>query len=300
MLTMDQRDFKRFRELIHHQTGIWLRDGKNVMLASRLTRRLRHHGLSSFSEYYDYLERSGDALEIGELINCVTTNKTSFFREMHHFEFLHDVLVPERTKAARNGQSKSIRIWSAACSTGEEPYSIAMSLCEALSGGDSVGRLTGDTSATTEYAAAIASWKLEIVASDIDTTVLDKASRGVYRDDLLDGVPAALLKRYFLRGKGEMAGYVKIRPDIRKLLHFERINLMDKPWPLSGRFHVIFFRNALIYFNQQTQDVFLRRMLQLLEPRGYLILGHSEHVPWLHDQIHPLNHTIFQLRERPE
>ncbi|WP_415200828.1 CheR family methyltransferase [Silvibacterium sp.] len=287
MLTMSALDFKRFRELVHQHTGIWLRDGKNVMLASRLTRRVKHHGLQNFSEYYDYLERSRDDNEIAELINCVTTNKTSFFRESHHFDFLRDVVVPERMKAARGGQAKSIRIWSAACSTGEEPYSISMSLCDALCGRD--GASFGGMS----------SWNIEIIASDIDTTVLDTASRGVYQENLLGDVTPGLRQKYFLRGKGESSGFVKVKPELRRLIAFSRINLMDKVWPLSGKFHVIFFRNALIYFNQDTQEMFLRRMIRLLEPRGYLILGHSEHIPWLNDAVTPLNHTVFQLRDAP-
>ncbi|MFT4115032.1 MAG: protein-glutamate O-methyltransferase CheR [Silvibacterium sp.] len=284
---MSALDFKRFRELVHQHTGIWLRDGKNVMLASRLTRRVKHHGLQNFSEYYDYLERSRDDNEIAELINCVTTNKTSFFRESHHFDFLRDVVVPERMKAARGGQAKSIRIWSAACSTGEEPYSISMSLCDALCGRD--GASFGGMS----------SWNIEIIASDIDTTVLDTASRGVYQENLLGDVTPGLRQKYFLRGKGESSGFVKVKPELRRLIAFSRINLMDKVWPLSGKFHVIFFRNALIYFNQDTQEMFLRRMIRLLEPRGYLILGHSEHIPWLNDAVTPLNHTVFQLRDAP-
>lgn len=291
LLSMDLKQFELFRELIHRETGIWLRDGKEYMLASRLSRRLRHLGMSSFTEYYNYVEKSADgAREIGELINCVTTNKTSFFRENHHFEFLSTKAVPEIQQAASHGGARSVRIWSAACSTGQEPYSIAISVLEALHGAR--GAATSGTSL-----APPAGWEIKLVASDIDTTVLDTARRGVYGEDALADVSQALHKRYFLRGKGEMAGQVKIKPELTHLIEFKRINLNDRVWPVQGPFDAIFFRNALIYFNQKTQETFLRRMAHLLRPAGYLFLGHSEHIPWLHDVVTPLGHTVYQLRD---
>jgi chemotaxis protein methyltransferase CheR len=279
LFQMDAHEFKLFRELVHTETGIWLRDGKQVMLASRLARRLRHYGLVSFSEYYKHIENCRDGgAELGELINCVTTNKTSFFREPHHFEFLADTVVPAIQAAARGGP-KSVSIWSGACSTGEEPYSIAMTLLESL-------RKPGVTG-----------WEIRIAASDIDTNVLAIAARGVYPEESLIGVPQEFRKKYFLRGKDDMLGSVKVRKEAAGLVEFQRINLMDRAWPLRGSFDAIFFRNALIYFNQDTQDVFLRKMAGYLKPRGYLFLGHSEHVPWLHGVLEPLNKTTYRLRE---
>jgi chemotaxis protein methyltransferase CheR len=286
---MSLADFRAFRELIHGSTGIWLRDGKQVMLASRLARRLRHHALGSYSEYYRYVSGApDDGREMRELINCVTTNKTSFFREDHHFRFLAEQLVPELRRTANQaadqggnqGGQKSMRIWSAACSTGEEPYSIVIALREALG-------------------AECPQWKLEVIASDIDTGVLARAKTGVYDAGALDPVretDPALIPRCFLRGKGAAEGKVQVKHQIMQHVTFRQINLMAPAWPLEGRFDAIFFRNALIYFQQPTQEQFLRRMLGYLRPGGYLLLGHSEHVPWLYDAVVPLPKTVYRLR----
>jgi chemotaxis protein methyltransferase CheR len=286
---MGLREFKLFRSLVHDRTGIWLRDGKQVMLASRLSRRLRFHGLANFAEYYAYVQKvqdNGD--EMRQLINCVTTNKTSFFRERHHFEFLSHTVVPRINSAALRGAARKIRVWSAACSTGEEAYSIAITLLESLPG-PQTGR--------SAFAASPGAWKIEIVASDIDTAVLDTAMRAVYKADSLAPVETPLQKKYFLRGAGNMEGYVKVKPEVSRLVEFKNINLMDSRWPLDGLFDVIFFRNALIYFNQETQDVFLRRMARYLKPGGYLFLGNAEHIPWLQDILAPLTQTMYQLRD---
>jgi chemotaxis protein methyltransferase CheR len=273
---MDDRDFVKFQTLIQQRTGIHLRDGKHVMLASRLIRRLRHHGVASFSEYYGLLTHAeSPASEMVDFINCVTTNKTSFFRESHHFDFLANTLLPEMKKA---GTSREIRIWSAACSTGEEPYSIAIALLEAL-------RRIGST------------WDVNIVASDIDTAVLGKAQRGVYPIDALATIETAAHARYFLRGKGDASSQVKVKPELAGHIQFKRINLIETAWPIEGLFDGIFFRNALIYFDQPTQNLFLRKMLRHLRPGGYLFLGHSEHVPWLSDAVEPLSQTIYRMRE---
>jgi chemotaxis protein methyltransferase CheR len=299
---MELREFKLFRSLVHERTGIWLRDGKQIMLASRLSRRLRLHGLTNFADYYSYVQRvQGNGEEIGELINCVTTNKTSFFRERHHFDFLTKTIVPAMQSVPQRG-SKSIRVWSAASSTGEEAYSIAMTLLEAL---EPQGSARSPISLRNEARRAglagstfsPASWKIEIVASDIDTKVLATAQRAIYNSDSLETVAQPLQKKYFLRGKDDMLGRVKVKPNISRLVQFKRINLMDTRWPLEDPFDVIFFRNALIYFNQDTQDLFLRKMVRHLKPRGYLFLGNAEHIPWLHDILEPLNQTMYRLRD---
>lgn len=299
---MGLREFKLFRSLVHERTGIWLRDGKQIMLASRLSRRLRYHGLPDFASYYDFVQRvQHNSDEIRELINCVTTNKTSFFRERHHFEFMANTVVPQIKSAARQGSAKNIRVWSAACSTGEEPYSIAITLLEKLQAPESLKSVARTQDGAKRLGlpglvTAPGSWKIEVVASDIDTAVLATATRAVYRDDSLATVDTPLQRKYFLRGKDDMQGYVKVKPDVARLVQFKRINLMDAQWPLDNLFDVIFFRNALIYFNQETQDVFLRKMARYLKPNGYLFLGNSEHIPWLADILAPLNHTMYQLR----
>ena len=286
--SMGLREFKAFRSIIHEHTGIWLRDGKQVMLASRLSRRLRYHGMNNFAEYYNFVQTlPGDDEELRELINCVTTNKTSFFRERHHFEFLANTVVPEVQSAVLRGGPRSIRVWSAASSTGEEPYTIAITLLEALQ--------SAKASASGLHLTSN-SWKIEVVASDIDTKVLETAARAIYQEDSLASVAQPLKKKYFLRGKDDMHGQVKVKPDVARLVQFKHINLMDAKWPLEGLFDVIFFRNALIYFNRDTQEIFLRKMVRFLKPRGYLFIGNAEHIPWLHDILEPLNKTMYRLR----
>jgi chemotaxis protein methyltransferase CheR len=187
--------------------------------------------------------------------------------------------------------AKIVRIWSACCSTGEEPYSIAITLLEALQSQQRI--LVGSA----EGRSSVGDWKIEIIASDIDTVVLGKASRAIYPDDSLDSVDQSMQKKYFLRGKDDMQGQVKVKPSVASLVEFKRINLMDQRWPIDIRFDAIFFRNALIYFNQDTQDMFLRRMAAYLKPQGYLFLGNSEHIPWLAHIFAPLNKTMYQLRD---
>ncbi len=276
LVNMGDREFRTFRELVHEHTGIWLRDGKHTMLASRLAKPVRRLGLPGFEAYYALLRTCPrNSPEFVEFINCVTTNKTSFFRENHHFDFLRSTVVPEMKAAALRNGPRRTRIWSAASSTGEEVYSIAITLLETLPPN---------------------SWTTEVIGSDIDTGVLATAQRAVYPATCLSSIDRSLHQRYFLRGKGDMSGSVKVKPEVTRLVDLRRINLMDKQWPIEGPLDAIFFRNALIYFKQEVQDVFLRRMARLLKPGGYLFLGNSEHIPWLRDVLEPLNQTVYRLR----
>ncbi|HEX3661420.1 MAG TPA: protein-glutamate O-methyltransferase CheR [Acidobacteriaceae bacterium] len=281
LLSMGPAEFRLFRDLVHRHTGIWLRDGKEVMLASRLSKRLRHHRIPSFADYYDFVRNSEDGgEELGELINCVTTNKTAFFREGHHFDFLAQTVVPEILAHSRRATDpRVLRIWSAACSTGEEPWSIAITLLEAQT-----------------RTPALRGWNLQVLASDIDTHVLETARRSVYPEDELDDVSPAIRRSYFLRGRDEMTGTVKVKNHLAALVEFQRINLIERGWPLRTVFDAVFFRNALIYFRQETQDQVLRGIVRHLKPGGYLFLGHSEHIPWLHDILEPLQKTIYRVR----
>lgn len=290
LVEMDPREFEQLRSLVHKHAGIWLKDGKQVMLAARLSRRLRHHGLRSYGEYYDYVQaHAHDTDELRELINCVTTNKTSFFRERHHFDFLARTLVPRFLAGRQPGAHEPIRIWSAACSTGEEAYSIAITLLEMLGGDERSGCSSGRPPRVNTAA-------IQIVASDIDTQVLAAASKGIYREDSLTTIDRTLWKKYFLRGKGNMAGWVRVKPELHQAVQFRQINLMASDWPLGAHFDAIFFRNALIYFREDTQDLLLRRMGRLLKPGGYLFLGNSEHISWLNDIYEPLKQTVYRLR----
>lgn len=273
---MNELVFRRFRDLIYEHTGIFLQDDKRLMLSSRLTRSLRSLELTSFDAYFDVLQRSPrDSPGFRSFINSVTTNKTSFFREPHHFDFLANTVVPQMEAAADGGSSRRIRVWSAAVSTGQELYSIAITLLEALPEGG---------------------WNIDLVGSDIDTVVLAQAQRAVYPAESVTHLDPSLLNRYFLRGDGAMAGQVKLKPEVTSLAEFRRINLMEPKWPIEGFFDIIFFRNALIYFQPDIQEVFLRKMMRHLGPGGYLFIGNAEYIPFLEDVLEPVSRTVYRVR----
>ncbi|MDH4392390.1 MAG: CheR family methyltransferase [Aquabacterium sp.] len=267
-------DFDRVRELIYQRAGISLHAGKQAMVYSRLSRRLRETSHLSFADYLQWLQAntgaSGDA-EWQEFVNCLTTNLTSFFREEHHFHALVDDL---KAAAGRNA-GKPLRIWCSAASTGEEPYSIAITAVEALG-----------TSAQTR-----------IVASDIDTKVLATAQRGVY-DAHARGLSPERLQRHFLRGKGSNAGFMRVKPDLARHVEFRPFNLMSRQWAGSGGlgepFDIIFCRNVMIYFDASTQRQVLQQMHAVLRPGGLLYVGHSENFTEARDLFHLRGKTIYQ------
>lgn len=266
-------EFRLLRDLIHAHTGIALSEHKRALLCSRLGKRLRHYGLTRFADYYRLLtEQDGDGAELVEMTNAITTNKTDFFREAHHFRFLETHLFPR----VRQQRPIRLRLWSAGTSTGEEAYTLAVTLHAAF--------------ATEHYA------DVRILATDIDTHVLEYAARGVYTAEQAAPIPPALLHRYFLQGRGSNAGRVRAKPELQNLIRFRHLNLMDNPWPLHGPFDAIFCRNVIIYFDRETQQQLIARFARLLRPDGYLILGHSESV---HDPGIGLQHmgqSIYQYQ----
>lgn len=260
--------FKIVQGLIYEYAGIALSDAKRVMVHSRLVKRLRTLRLDDFGDYLALLQSPEGASERIEFINCLTTNKTDFFRESHHFDFLKQKVFPAL------GRQGKLRIWSAACSSGEEPYSIAMCVRESFS--DDVDAL--------------------ILATDIDTAVLARAKAGVYGTEQLSGVSNARLNRFFERtSKGSKANYA-VKQSLRDIVKFGRLNFNDKSWPMSNRFDVIFCRNAMIYFDPQTQQRLVERFSTLINPGGYLIIGHSESLHGVTDVFEPLGHTIYGLK----
>lgn len=259
------RDFARVRALIYEQAGISLSEGKQEMVYSRLARRLRVKGLASFGEYLDGLEAGNDSDEWEAFTNALTTNLTSFFREAHHFPILSEHML------SMNGP---LSIWCSASSTGEEPYSIAMTACEAF------GSLTPPVS---------------IVATDIDTNVLETAANGIYTMDRLDKMAPARVKRFFLRGKGQREGLVRVRPELRKLISFKPLNLLASSWPVSGPFDVIFCRNVMIYFDKPTQGKILSRFAPLMRPEGLLFAGHSENFMHVSRVFKLRGKTVYEL-----
>ena len=240
-----QGDFAQVRNLIYEHAGISLSPIKKEMVYSRLVRRLRALGHNSFETYLAYL--ASNAEEIESFVNALTTNLTAFFREPHHFEILSQQL--------QAAHARPFRIWCAAASTGEEAYSLAMTACETF---DSMTP------------------PVTILASDIDTHVLRTASEGIYPIDRVERMEPQRLKRFFLRGSGSKAGFARVRPELRALLQFERINLLDSEWPMRTAFDAIFCRNVMIYFDKDTQLKLLQRFKPHLQPHGLFYAGHSE------------------------
>ncbi len=237
-------DFTRIKALIYKRAGISLHDGKHAMVYSRVSRRLRDTGHTSFKAYLDWLEQH-DGAEWQEFINALTTNLTAFFREQHHFTILDELM------RARRGHDW--RIWCSAASTGEEPYSIAMTATEALGSGGS----------------------FHLVNSDIDTKVLATAAQGVYKSDGVKGLSPERLQRFFMRGKGSNAGLMRVKPELQKHMEFLSVNLIEE-LPFSEPFDIVFCRNVMIYFDAETQRRVLERIHRVMKPGGMLFVGHAE------------------------
>ncbi|MDR0673189.1 MAG: chemotaxis protein CheR [Zoogloeaceae bacterium] len=261
-------DFERVRKLIYDKAGISLSLAKQDMVYSRLARRLRATGMKSFKQYLDQLEFSRGAAEWEEFVNALTTNLTSFFREPHHFPVLAQHL---RAVAEKR---KQINIWCCAASTGEEPYSIAITVAEAFPGGVP---------------------QVSVLCSDLDTHVLATAEKGVYTPDRVDKIPPDQLKRHFIRSLGPSGEVYGARPELRRMLSFRRINLLDPVWSARGPLDVIFCRNVMIYFDKPTQYKILARFAPMLQPDGLLFAGHSESFLHAADLFRSLGKTVYAL-----
>ena len=266
-------DFAFLRELVTEHTGIVVADTKRDMIYSRLARRLRMLGHKRFSEYCAYL-RTHEREELTNLINAVTTNLTSFFREPHHFEHLGRTVVPYLL--SQHDDTRRIRIWSAGCSTGEEPYSIAMTLEENIP--------------------PWMDWDVKVLATDLDTNVVETARQGVYERDRIRGVGEGRMKRFFLKGRGAQDGLVRAEEELRAMIGFKPLNLL-KDWPMKGPFDVIFCRNVMIYFDKPTQKRLVERFAQMLAPRGYLYIGHSETLNGISDRFDTVGNTIYRRKD---
>ena len=258
-------DFARVQALIYQRAGISLHDGKHAMVYSRLSRRLRDTGHTSFREYLSWLE-THDGPEWQEFVNALTTNLTAFFREQHHFEIFASHL--------RSKPSANWRVWCNAASTGEEPYSIVITALEALG--------------------ANASFKL--TASDIDSRVLATAAQGVYRLDSVKGLSPERLQKFFLKGKGGNAGMVRAKPELRRAIDFMSVNLIRDDWPFKEPFDVVFCRNVMIYFDAPTQRRVLERIHRVLKPGGMLFVGHAENFSESKDLFTLRGKTVYERR----
>jgi chemotaxis protein methyltransferase CheR len=254
---LSKKDFERLSAFIRSECGIKLTEQKRIMLEARLRKRLRALGIESFGEYCDFLfSPEGLDQEKRHMIDVVTTNKTDFFREPKHFDYLIRQAIPELSRLKGSGEKQGISLWSAGCSSGEEPYTLAMVL--------------------TEYAESRPGFHFSIFATDISTKVLDKALRGVYKEERVDQVPDALKKKYLMRSRDRERGLVRVVPELRSCVKFHRLNFIESDFGIDGYFDIIFCRNVIIYFDRPTQQKVLQTIYGHLRPGGYLFMGHSE------------------------
>lgn len=266
----DDKDFARVKKMVYDFSGIDLNESKKNLVYNRLAKRIRFLSMSSFGEYLDYVSAQGED-EFVHLINAITTNLTFFFRENHHFEYLSNTIIPMLLKL--NAASKRIRIWSAGCSTGEEPYSLAIILKESVPSG----------------------WDARVLATDLDTNVVETGIAGMYKDDRLKGVTDERKKRWFLKGTGANEGFVKAKNELQDIIDFGQINLMNE-WPIKGQVDIIFCRNVVIYFDKETQTKLFNRYADLLPAHGHLFIGHSESLYKVCDRFELLGQTIYKKK----
>ncbi|CAM4212374.1 CheR family methyltransferase [Pseudoalteromonas ostreae] len=263
---LTDHDFKQIAAIVYDACGIVLGDHKREMVYSRLARRIRTLQLENFKQYLAYLEAHKEQ-EFSDFINAITTNLTSFFRESHHFDYLQSHIIPKLL--VTNKSTRRVRIWSAGCSTGEEPYSLAMSLH---------GLFPTD-------------WDVKILATDLDSNVLAKAQSGTYTAANVNGLEQHQLQRWFLKTKD--GGLFKVKPELQQKIHFKRLNLLQD-WPMKGPFDVIFCRNVVIYFDKETKAQLFNRYCHILAEQGYLLLGHSETMGKEHSEFKNLGKTMYQ------
>ena len=264
-----EREFALFQALIQREVGIYLAPAKKALLVGRLSKRLRALGLTTFEAYYRRVVDEGDRAERIEMLDCISTNETHFFREPRQFEFLERQVIP----AWKRSGPRALRIWSAGCSTGEEPFSLAMLLRHHFPPGS--GR------------------EIEILATDISTRALARAEAAVWPIDRASEIPLSYRRTFMMRGTGPQEGRMKAAPEIREIVRFERVNLNDEPCPVRGPFHLVFCRNVLIYFQTETKLRVVHRLLDALAPDGLLFLGHAESLNCVTDRVTTVVPTVY-------
>ena len=269
------REFRLFQALIYREAGIHLSEAKKVLVEGRLARRLRDLGLD-FADYYRLVE--SDPRERVHMLDCICTNETHFFREPRQFEFLESHVFPEwRARAEEGRMARRVRVWSAGCSTGEEPYSVAMAFLAAFP--------------------PASGWEIDIVATDLSTRVLDRAQAAVWPLEKSKEIPGPFLKAFMLRGSGPEEGRMKASPLLRARVRFQRLNLNAEPFTFAGRFDLILCRNVIIYFDAAAKARVLGRLLDRLDPQGYLLLGHAETVTGLGTRTRSVGPTVYTHAE---
>lgn len=273
---MPEVDFKHFRKYIYEKCGVNLTPVKKTMLTLRLSKRMRTLGISSFGRYYDFvLSPKGQEEELVHMIDVVTTNKTDFFREPRHFDFLLQTALPEFLRNRRTAKSGKIGIWSAGCSSGEEPYTLAMVLQEFFN-----NEGEGDFS---------------ILATDISSRVLEAGRQGIYPGDAVKPIPSMLKPKYLMKGKGSRKGYFRVVPELRNRVHFQRLNLIEgQCFGFKTRIDIIFCRNVVIYFDRETQSKLFNKFYDQLVPGGFMFIGHSETLHGIYDRFKPVSASVYR------
>jgi len=274
-LELSDSEFQAFSDLVYKKAGINLHAGKKELVRARLARRIREDGFDSFGEYYQFVINDETGDELVQLLDSVSTNLTNFFREPKHFQFMAQVFFPERRRFVSKKRGRLLRIWSAGCSTGEEPYSIAITALENMPDFDR--------------------WDIKILATDLSTKVLQTARQGVYTAERLADIPPEVLRRYFQRGQGDWTGWFKVKDQVKRLVVFRRLNLIE-PLPFRKPVDLIFCRNVMIYFDKKTQTDLVARLSQVLADGGYLLIGHSESLTGVSQAFNYIQPTIYRKK----
>jgi chemotaxis protein methyltransferase CheR len=277
--SITDRMFTLYQTLIRQEAGIYLAPTKKSLVVGRLGRRLRELGLSSFEEYYKLVTEGGNAEEKIRMLDHICTNETSFFRDHHPFDFIKQSVLPTLECQANNGErSREIRLWSCGCSTGEEPYSLAMLLLD--------------------HFPPSSGWTLDILATDLSTRALAHAEAGIWPLEKAKTIPPEYLKRFMLRGNGSQTGQMKAGNEIRKLVRFERVNLNEHSLSVLGTFDLILFRNVMIYFDMETKKRIVERLVDRLNPSGHIVVGLAESPNGLTDRVNRVAPGVYLRKDR--
>ncbi len=274
MYELRVREFNLFRKLIYGKSGIKLNDSKLELVRSRLAKRLRQLSIPTFKEYYSLLSEQLDGPETLHMLDAITTNQTSFFREPKHFDFLNKTALANLLEEKEQTRDRTFKVWSAGCSTGEEPYSLTITLLEFLEN--------------------YPGYSLKILATDLSTQVLSLAAKGIYEKKNLPNIQLNTLKKYFFKGEKKWEGFCKVRPELSKFIQFKRFNLMENHFPFSSSFDIIFCRNVMIYFDKKTQETLVNKHCSALKKGGYFFIGHSESLTGTNHHFNYIQPTIYR------
>ncbi|ADK30465.1 protein-glutamate O-methyltransferase [Brachyspira pilosicoli] len=267
-------EFNELVRIIYDKTRIQMSEHKRALVTSRISKRIRALNMSSFKEYIDYLKGAPDE-EVTNFINAVTTNKTDFFRENKHFEYMKTTFLPNWEKSYKEGKVNNLRIWSAACSTGEEPYTIAMTLHD-------------------YFGERFNHYDIKILASDIDTNVLSHACAGIYKEETVETIQTNTLKKYFLKGTGNNAGLYKVKNILQKCISFRQLNFKDEDFDIHTKFDLIFCRNVIIYFDKEFQKELFNKFYRYMKEDSYVFIGHSETLFGISDLFKYISSNIYK------